>query len=135
MEAQPTQSRLVAPAPWSPTLAKPLRKSTEKEELEVEKSEEDEVEVAADMFSPPRSPKRNLFGEMILKTTPKASPKKPRVSFGSVETRKYRMSHGGSTSTPSKGGYPIGLSWEVAGEAVQPLKVLSFFFFFFFLIF
>ena len=93
-----------------------------------------------DLFSPPLaparrassgSPKRALFAEAnnsslsnidpALCVTPKRSPKKGRVSFGSVEMRKFKMSHGGSTSTPSSGGYPIGLSWEVKGEEVRPL--------------
>ncbi len=47
--------------------------------------------------------------------------KKARISFGQVEVRRFHVSHGGSLSTPSKGAYPIGLSWEVAGEHAQPL--------------
>lgn len=47
--------------------------------------------------------------------------KNARISFGQVEIRKYRVSHGGATSTPSKGAYPIGLSWEVAEEETKPL--------------
>ena len=109
---------------WSPTLKKPAP-----------------TPVAAsssmtDMFSPPlapartsTSPKRALFGDSssgALDTsgcvTPRSSPKKGRVSFGSVEMRKFKMSHGGSTSTPSHGGYPIGLSWEIKDEVVVPLK-------------
>jgi len=98
------------PPNWSPTLPKNSCSPTKRSEEEmcgnnVEKSP----------GSSCSSPRRNLW------STPKSDSKKPRISFGSVEIRKYKVSHGGSLSTPSKGAYPIGLSWEIADEVVQPL--------------
>jgi hypothetical protein len=103
---------------WSPELAKPART-------------EEAMAVDNAVFSPPAAaftPKRAVFCDSSAVarpsclSTPKHSPKKARVSFGSVEMRKYGISHGGSLSTPSQGAYPIGLSWDVKEEvAAIPL--------------
>lgn len=112
------------PAPWSPTLAKQPAQQQQQQQQDF-------------VFSPPAppslaSPKRALFGgesnaeadarRQSCLSTPGSASKKPRVSFGSVELRKYRVSHGGSLSTPSQGAYPIGLSWEVKEETKLPLS-------------
>ncbi len=116
--ATPSAVNNVAPAAWSPELDKPQAQ---------------EVLIEADLFSPPAnfnvSPKRTLFRDTnspvpkaSCMSTPKSSPKKARVSFGSVEMRKFGISHGGSLSTPSQGAYPIGLSWDVKEEIAMPLS-------------
>jgi hypothetical protein len=136
-EVSPVVNDLPSPAPhaavsaasWSPTLAKPVMEPEQKKHHSEQKKPVQEF-----FFSPPTalSPKRTLFTEssdsvvdgearrMSCLSTPGTGSKKARVSFGSVELRKFRVSHGGSLSTPSHGAYPIGLSWEVAEEIKLP---------------
>ena len=35
-----------------------------------------------------------------------------KVSFKEVQVRKYKITHAGSCGTPTKGGFPLGLSWN-----------------------
>ncbi len=125
----PISAALPTPSDWSPTLAKPVS-------VTAAPSQPPQEFFFSPPIAPASSPKRALFPDACdaaandndlsrrqsCMSTPRSDSKKPRVSFGSVEMRKYRVSHGGSLSTPSHGAYPIGLSWEVKEEVKVPLS-------------
>merc|ERR1711991_675882 len=104
--------------PWSP----PLKKKVGEEPNVLNQSSLNQSSSVLDSslnLSNACSPKRTLFsGEF---KTPEI--KKSRISFGSVEVRKYRVSHGGALGTPSKGAYPIGLSWDFTDQEAKPLSM------------
>ena len=96
--------------PWSPTL--------HKRNAENMKNDSSLLDASLSQMNTTCSPKRTLFSSDFKTPDQK---KKSRISFGSVEIRKYRVSHGGACGTPSKGAYPIGLSWECVDQETRPV--------------
>jgi len=127
---EPDNEDTPASSPSSPAPSGGVGCAWSPEHLSKAAPSEAPMEVDNAVFSPPAAltPKRSTFSDSNAAarpsclSTPKNSPKKARVSFGSVEMRKYGISHGGSLSTPSQGAYPIGLSWDVKEEVAMPLS-------------